>query len=97
MEGDHKFGHILTDSGVYMLKTEDMYVHWWDSETLCDITGYMNAVYVLSDGSVNIVYTDSYNFPTSAEIHLINPFLTMILDAIKAAANIAWNDYKNGK
>jgi hypothetical protein len=97
LEGDHKLGHILTDCGVYMLKTEDTYVHWWDSETLCDITGYMNAVYVLSDGSVNIVYTDSYNFPTSAEIQLINPFLTRILDAIKAAANIAWNDYKNGK
>lgn len=97
LEGDHKFGHILTDCGVYMLKTEDTYVHWWDSETLCDITGYMNAVYVLSDGSVNIVYTDSDNFPTSAEIQLINPFLTRILDAIKAAANIAWNDYKNGK
>ena len=97
LEGDHKLGHILTDCGVYMLKTEDTYVHWWDSETLCDITGYMNAVYVLSDGSVNIVYTDSYNFPTSAEIQLINPFLTMILDAIKATANIAWNDYKNGK
>ena len=57
----------------------------------------MNAVYVLSDGSVNIVYTDSNNFPTSAEIQLINPFLTRILDAIKAAANIAWNNYKNGK
>jgi hypothetical protein len=57
----------------------------------------MNAVYVLSDGSLNIVYTDSDNFPTSAEIKLINPFLTRILDAIKAAANIAWNDYKNGK
>lgn len=97
LEGDHKLGHILTDCGVYMLKTEDTYVHWWDSETLCDITGYMNAVYVLSDGSVNIVYTDSYNFPTSAEIQLINPFLTRILDAIKAAANIAWNNYKNGK
>lgn len=97
LEGDHEIGHILTDCGVYMLKTEDTYVHWWDSETLCDITGYMNAVYVLSDGSVNIVYTDSDNFPTSAEIKLINPFLTRILDAIKAAANIAWNDYKNGK
>ena len=97
LEGDHKLGHILTDCGVYMLKTEDTYVHWWDSETLCDITGYMNAVYVLSDGSLNIVYTDSDNFPTSAEIQLINPFLTRILDAIKAAANIAWNDYKNGK
>ena len=97
LEGDNKLGHILTDCGVYMLKTEDTYVHWWDSETLCDITGYMNAVYVLSDGSVNIVYTDSDNFPTSAEIQLINPFLTRILDAIKAAANIAWNDYKNGK
>ena len=94
LEGDHKFGHILTDCGVYMLKTEDTYVHWWDSETLCDITGYMNAVYVLSDGSVNIVYTDSNNFPTSAEIQLINPFLTRILDAIKAAANIAWNNYE---
>jgi hypothetical protein len=57
----------------------------------------MNAVYVLSNGSLNIVYTDSDNFPTSAEIQLTNPFLTMILDAIKAAANIAWNDYKNGK
>ena len=97
LEGDHELGHILTDCGVYMLKTEDTYVHWWDSETLCDITGYMNAVYVLSDGSVNIVYTDSYNFPTSAEIQLTNPCLTRILDAIKAAANIAWNDYKNGK
>jgi hypothetical protein len=97
LEGDHKLGHILTDCGVYMLKTEDTYVHWWDSETLCDITGYMNAVYVLSDGSLNIVYTDSDNFPTSAEIQLINPFLTRILDAIKAVANIAWNDYKNGK
>lgn len=97
LEGDHKLGHILTDCGVYMLKTEDTYVHWWDSETLCDIKGYMNAVYVLSDGSVNIVYTDSYNFPTSAEIQLTNPCLTRILDAIKAAANIAWNDYKNGK
>ena len=41
--------------------------------------------------------TDSNNFPTSAEIQLINPFLTRILDAIKAAANIAWNNYKNGK
>ena len=97
LEGDHKLGHILTDCGVYMLKTEDTYVHWWDSETLCDITGYMNAVYVLSNGSVNIVYTDSNNFPTWAEIQLINPFLTRILDAIKAAANIAWNNYKNGK
>ena len=97
LEGDHEIGHILTDCGVYMLKTEDTYVHWWDSETLCDITGYMNAVYVLSDGSLNVVYTDSDNFPTSAEIKLINPFLTRILDAIKAAANIAWNDYKNGK
>ena len=97
LEGDHELGHILTDCGVYMLKTEDTYVHWWDSETLCDITGYMNAVYVLSDGCLNIVYTDSDNFPTSAEIQLINPFLTRILDAIKAAANIAWNDYKNGK
>ena len=72
LEGDHEIGHILTDCGVYLLKTEDTYVHWWDSETLCDITGYMNAVYVLSDGSVNIVYTDSYNFPTSAEIQLID-------------------------
>ena len=97
LEGDHEIGHILTDCGVYMLKTEDTYVHWWDSETLCDITGYMNAVYVLSDGCLNIVYTDSDNFPTSAEIHLTNPCLTRILDAIKAAANIAWNDYKNGK
>ena len=97
LEGDHKLGHILTDCGVYMLKTEDTYVHWWDREDLRDITGYMNAVYVLSDGSLNIVYTDSDNFPTSAEIQLINPFLTRILDAIKAAANIAWNDYKNGK
>ena len=97
LEGDHKLGHILTDCGVYMLKTEDTYVHWWDSETLCDITGYMNAVYVLSDGCLNIVYTDSDNFPTSAEIQLTNPCLTRILDAIKAAANIAWNDYKNGK
>ena len=97
LEGDHELGHILTDCGVYMLKTEDTYVHWWDSETLCDITGYMNTVYVLSDGCLNIVYTDSDNFPTSAEIQLINPFLTRILDAIKAAANIAWNDYKNGK
>ena len=97
LEGDHEIGHILTDCGVYMLKTEDTYVHWWDSETLCDITGYMNAVYVLSDGCLNIVYTDSDNFPTSAEIQLTNPCLTRILDAIKAAANIAWNDYKNGK
>ena len=97
LEGDHEIGHILTDCGVYMLKTEDTYVHWWDREDLMDITGYMNAVYVLSDGSLNIVYTDSDNFPTSAEIKLINPFLTRILDAIKAAANIAWNDYKNGK
>ena len=97
LEGDHKLGHILTDCGVYMLKTEDTYVHWWDSETLCDITGYMNAVYVLSDGCLNIVYTDSDNFPTSAEIQLTNPCLTRILDAIKAAANIAWNDYKKGK
>ena len=97
LEGDHELGHILTDCGVYMLKTEDTYVHWWDSETLCDITGYMNAVYVLSDGCLNIVYTDSDNFPTSAEIQLTNPCLTRILDAIKAAANIAWNDYKNGK
>ena len=97
LEGDHEIGHILTDCGVYMLKTEDTYVHWWDSETLCDITGYMNAVYVLSDGCLNIVYTDSDNFPTSAEIQLTNPYLTRILDAIKAAANIAWNDYKNGK
>lgn len=97
LEGDHKLGHILTDCGVYMLKTEDTYVHWWDSETLCDITGYMNAVYVLSNGSVYIVYTDYNNFPTWAEIQLINPFLTRILDAIKAAANIAWNNYKNGK
>ena len=97
LEGDHEIGHILTDCGVYVLKTEDTYVHWWDSETLCDITGYMNAVYVLSDGCLNIVYTDSDNFPTSAEIQLTNPCLTRILDAIKAAANIAWNDYKNGK
>ena len=97
LEGDHEIGHILTDCGVYLLKTEDTYVHWWDSETLCDITGYMNAVYVLSDGCLNIVYTDSDNFPTSAEIQLTNPCLTRILDAIKAAANIAWNDYKNGK
>ena len=97
LEGDHKLGHLLTDCGVYMLKTEDTYVHWWDSETLCDITGYMNAVYVLSNGSVYIVYTDYNNFPTWAEIQLINPFLTRILDAIKAAANIAWNNYKNGK
>lgn len=97
LEGDHEIGHILTDCGVYMLKTEDTYVHWWDSETLCDITGYMNAVYVLSDGCLNIVYMDSDNFPTSAEIQLNNPCLTRILDAIKAAANIAWNDYKNGK
>jgi hypothetical protein len=97
LEGDHEIGHILTDCGVYMLKTEDTYVHWWDSETLCDITGYMNAVYVLSDGCLNIVYMDSDNFPTSAEIQLTNPCLTRILDAIKAAANIAWNDYKNGK
>ena len=97
LEGDHEIGHILTDCGVYLLKTEDTYVHWWDSETLCDITGYMNAVYVLSDGCLNIVYTDSDNFPTSAEIQLTNPCLTWILDAIKAAANIAWNDYKNGK
>lgn len=97
LEGDHKLGHLLTDCGVYMLKTEDTYVHWWDSETLCDITGYMNAVYVLSNGSVYIVYTDYNNFPSSAEIQLINPFLTRILDAIKAAANIAWNNYKNGK
>ena len=97
LESDHEIGHILTDCGVYMLKTEDTYVHWWDSETLCDITGYMNAVYVLSDGCLNIVYTDSDNFPTSAEIQLTNPCLTRILDAIKAAANIAWNDYKNGK
>ena len=97
LEGGHEIGHILTDCGVYMLKTEDTYVHWWDRETLCDITGYMNAVYVLSDGSVNIVYTDYNNFPTSAEIQLTNPCLTRILDAIKAAANIAWNDYKNGK
>ena len=97
LEGDHEIGHILTDCGVYLLKTEDTYVHWWDSETLCDITGYMNAVYVLSDGCLNIVYTDSDNFPTSAEIQLTNPCLTRILDAIKAAANIAWNDYKNAK
>ena len=94
LEGDHKLGHILTDCGLYMLKTEDTYVHWWDSETLCDIKGYMNAVYVLSNGSVHIVYTDSDNFPTSAEIQLINPLLTRILDAIKAAANIAWNNYE---
>lgn len=97
LEGDHEIGHILTDCGVYMLKTEDTYVHWWDREDLMDITGYMNAVYVLSDGSLNIVYTDSDNFPTGAEIQLTNPCLTRILDAIKAAANIAWNDYKNGK
>ena len=97
LESDHEIGHILTDCGVYMLKTEDTYVHWWDRETLCDITGYMNAVYVLSDGCLNIVYTDYNNFPTSAEIQLTNPCLTRILDAIKAAANIAWNDYKNGK
>ena len=97
LEGDHEIGHILTDCGVYLLKTEDTYVHWWDSETLCDITGYMNAVYVLSDGCLNIVYTDSDNFPTSAEIQLTNPCLTRILNAIKAAANIAWNDYKNAK
>jgi hypothetical protein len=57
----------------------------------------MNAVYVLPDGSLNIVYTDYDNFPTTAEIQLTNPCLTRILDAIKAAANIAWNDYKNGK
>ena len=75
LEGDHEIGHILTDCGVYMLKTEDTYVHWWDSETLCDITGYMNAVYVLSDGCLNIVYTDSDNFPTCAEIQLTNPCL----------------------
>ena len=75
LESDHEIGHILTDCGVYMLKTEDTYVHWWDSETLCDITGYMNAVYVLSDGCLNIVYMDSDNFPTSAEIQLTNPCL----------------------
>ena len=97
MEGVHEIGHILTECGVYMLRTDDTFVHWWDSETLCDITGYMNAVYVLSDGCLNIVYTDYDNFPTSAEIQLTNPCLTWILDAIKAAANIAWNDYKNGK
>ena len=97
LEGQQKLGHILTDCGIYMLKTEDTYVHWWDSETLCDMTGYMNSVYVSDDGALNMVITDSDNFPTSAEIQLINPFLTRILDAIKAAANIAWNDYKNGK
>ena len=89
LEGDHKLGHILTDCGVYMLKTEDTYVHWWDSETLCDMTGYMNSVYVSDDGALNMVITDLDNFPTSAEIYSTNPCLTTILDAIRKAANIA--------
>ena len=97
LEGEHKLGYILADCGVYMLRTEDTYVHWWDSEILCDMTGYMNAVYVASDGSLNVVITDSDDFAVSAEIRPVNPFLTRILDAIKAAANIAWDNYKNSK
>ena len=95
LEAERDLGYILQDCGLYMLKIEPTYVNWWEAALLHDVTGFMKCVYVSSEGQLNMVIDDGDAYPIDIELLPTNPYFTTILEAIKAAANVAWNTHKN--
>ena len=95
LEAERDLGYILQDCGLYMLKTEPTYVNWWEAALLHEVTGFMKCVYVSSEGQLNMVIDDGDAYPIDIELLPTNPYFTTILEAIKAAANMAWNTHKN--
>ena len=95
LEEERDLGYILEECGLSMLKTEATYLNWWESALLHDVTGFMKCVYVSSEGQLNVVIDDGDAYPIDIELLPTNPCFATILEAIKAAANVAWNTHKN--
>ena len=90
LEGEHRLGHILTDCGIPVLKTST-YVHCINSMNY-PVSGIMDYVFVDDSGDLCIAVIDSDGWPEIIELKPTNSSFTTILEGIKEAANIAWNN-----
>lgn len=95
LEAQRDLGYILQDCGLHMLKTEAPYVNWWEPALSHNVTGFMRCVYVSSDGQLQLIIDDGDAYPVFIELLPTNPYFTAIMESIKAAANVAWNELKD--